>query len=229
LFSPGQVIRLVWGANHDRQRFATPTSVSGSVVVIGNYSGGTPLPAQGTTISIGPGSFFDYPNGSYQEKDLDVAATLIKKGNRYVNDNSFDSLDGDALPSSLFRTGKPIWFGTLTWPPYDPVTPRTPNVTDIPAGYRYVHGVDPPMPAPTPGVTLESQPINLPSHDGPSATPESQRIDLPPHDGASATPEPQQKFQKKWTKNKKAKKQTGTKTKKNSANETSETPGPSQP
>ena len=50
----------------------------------------------------------------------------------------------------------------------------------IPAQQRFANGM--PAPAPTPGVTLESQRINLPSHNGPSATPESQRINLPPHD-----------------------------------------------
>ena len=43
---------------------------------------------------------------------------------------------------------------------------------------------------------------------------ESQRINLPSHDSPSATPESEQKFQKKWTKSKKAKEQKDTKRKK---------------
>ena len=163
LFSPGQVIRLVWGTNLDQQRFATMSSVSGNVAQIVNYSGGTALPATGTTISIGPGAFYNYPNGSYQEKDLDVAATMVKKGNRYADTNNIDSLGGDTLPDSLFRLSTPSWFHDLVWPPYDPVTPRPPSIEDIPAGYRYVHGVDPPggppeAPQPPTDLTLDPPP-----------------------------------------------------------------------
>ena len=39
-----------------------------------------------------------------------MAATTIKKGNRYADDNSLDPLGGDTLPGSLFRLSKPSWF-----------------------------------------------------------------------------------------------------------------------
>lgn len=48
------------------------------------------------------------------------------------------------IPSSLFLAAKPTWFGNLAWPPVDPANPITDDFTIIPAGYRYVHGTDPP-------------------------------------------------------------------------------------
>ena len=157
------VIRLVWGTASDQSRFALVPSVTGNVAQIINYTGGTALPPVGTVIYIGPGAFYNGATGSYQEKDLDVAATTIKKGNRYADNNSFDSLGGDTLPGSLFRLSKPSWFNDLAWPPFDPVTPRTPSNEHIPAGYRYVHGVDPPggtaiPPQPPTGLTIAPSP-----------------------------------------------------------------------
>jgi len=78
---------------------------------------------------------------------------------------------------------------------------------EIPAKQRFANG----MPTPARGMTLESQRINLPAHDGPTATPKSQR-----------------KLQKKWTKSKKAKEQKGTKPK-SLVNEMPEAPAPSNP
>ena len=68
------------------------------------------------------------------------------------------------IPNSLYLTAKPSWWGELPWPPIGP--DRTPMAGQIPAQQRFANGM--PTPAPTPGVTLESQRINLPSHDGPS-------------------------------------------------------------
>lgn len=48
------------------------------------------------------------------------------------------------IPDSLFLSAKPAWFGNLAWPPVDPARPVTGDPTIIPAGYRYVYGVDPP-------------------------------------------------------------------------------------
>ena len=81
---------------------------------------------------------------------MDVPNSLIAKGNRYLNDNSFDSLYGGTLPDSMFSdraasVARGVTWGSLPFPPYDAVTPTTPqaNGTDIPAGYRFVNGSDP--------------------------------------------------------------------------------------
>ncbi len=85
-----------------------------------------------------------------QSFDANVLATMIRHGN-------FDYFNGEivwdpdigarALPASLLRDEKPAYFGSLAWPPFDPSAPPDAfddeNVARIPAGYRYVHGVDP--------------------------------------------------------------------------------------
>ena len=94
--------------------------------------------------------------------------TVIQKGNWNYLDNTMQSLGGDTLPDSLYLSGKPTWFGTLAWPPFDPVA-GTQGHTRIPAGYRFVNGVDPPtgepdVTAPTPNpMTFSTAPTAVDS------------------------------------------------------------------
>ncbi len=97
-------------------------------------------PLSNTEYKIEPGA------GGFQELDLDVEATTIKKGNW----NSFDgtipaseSLSADMLPDSLYLSVKPSWFGDLTWPAITPHNPKL-DLTIIPAGYRYIHNKEVP-------------------------------------------------------------------------------------
>lgn len=57
------------------------------------------------------------------------------------------------LVNSYYLPSKPALFGLLSWPPYDPYVPFTgTNVmayTNIPAGYRYAFGTNPPTVVPT--------------------------------------------------------------------------------
>ena len=87
----------------------------------------------------GPG-----PSG-FQEKDLDVEATTIVKGNyQYATGGvvAAEAMAGVILPPSLYRTSKPAWFGTLQWPAFDPNNPNL-SPEAIPAGYRYIKGTAP--------------------------------------------------------------------------------------
>jgi PKD repeat protein len=59
------------------------------------------------------------------------------------------------VPNSYYLSGKPAWFGPLTWPPYDPLRPTANSHTNIPAGYRYTFGRDPN------GVVNESPTVNV--------------------------------------------------------------------
>ncbi len=101
----------------------------------------------------------DYPKpagaAGYQELDLDVAATTLIKGNYNSQTASIPPGEqlaaGDTIPASLFLAGKPGWFGDRTLPAYDPASPNF-SVEAIPAGYRYVHGVD------APGATFQTPP-----------------------------------------------------------------------
>jgi hypothetical protein len=57
---------------------------------------------------------------------------------------TYDSNVSDhTLVKSYYLASKPTFFGALKFPPYDPAHPASSGVTRIPAGYRYVHGVDP--------------------------------------------------------------------------------------
>jgi len=53
------------------------------------------------------------------------------------------------LSNSLVYAAKPAFFGTLAWPPYDPASPTAAAYTNIPAGYRFKFGEDPPAGLPT--------------------------------------------------------------------------------
>jgi hypothetical protein len=85
-----------------------------------------------------------------QELDLNVKTTMIRHGNYDYRNHAiaWDATISDhAIPNSYFRTSKPAWFGSLAWPPFDPASPpgafNDSNICRIPAGYRYVHGMDP--------------------------------------------------------------------------------------
>ena len=114
-------------------------SVTQGLVAIDSSPWQTKLPPLNTPVRIEPGS------GGYQELDLDVEATTLKKANAYmpVGIPPAESLGGAALPPSLYLRAKPIWFGHLSWPPFDPGAPNL-DYKAIPAGYRFMRGVDPP-------------------------------------------------------------------------------------
>jgi hypothetical protein len=118
--------------------FVTVGAVNGSTIAISQAS--TPLPPVGASVTLTPS-----PSG-FQEKDLDVAGTLFRKGNYNYFDKAIpaaEALGTDTLPNSLFRTSKPAFFATLPWPPFDPANPN-PARTAIPAGYRFINGTNPP-------------------------------------------------------------------------------------
>lgn len=81
----------------------------------------------------------------FQELDLDVEASTLRKGNYNYSTGSVpagESPGGDTIPASLFRDSKPSYFGSLAWPPID--TGSLPaNYEVIPAGYRYVNEASP--------------------------------------------------------------------------------------
>jgi chitodextrinase len=91
------------------------------------------------------------PNAGGGPRDLYVDRNNTKYGTTLIegNWNSVSgkqdwTIDPTRIPSSLFLTSKPDWFGDLAWPPVDPSKPVTDDPTIIPAGYRFKHGIDPP-------------------------------------------------------------------------------------
>ncbi len=76
-----------------------------------------------------------------------TVTTLYRHGNYDVVSKAvvWNSTNSDHnIPASLCLSSRPSWFGNRPWPPFDPNSPLTAFPTNIPAGYRYVYGVDPP-------------------------------------------------------------------------------------
>jgi hypothetical protein len=130
------------------------------------YNGNLVQASQGTYWADWNNGFPTTGPGGLQELDLDCKTTSHSPhpgtttvlGNYDVQtggiptanpDGANQSLGSYTLPNSLFRSSKPTWFGSLTWPPFDPTNPPTMSSANsslavIPAGYRYVNGIDPP-------------------------------------------------------------------------------------
>lgn len=154
----GDSIRGLSGHN-----FVTVTNITGDVVTF--TTGSHTNVSEGSAVTISPS-----PPG-FQQRDLDVIGTAIRKANWYVfygNIPSGESLGGDTLPASYFRTSKPAYFGDRPWPPYDSASPGTPADTNIPAGYRYINGNEDylggcsiPEFSPTPGTYGSTQSVTL--------------------------------------------------------------------
>jgi Right handed beta helix region len=99
--------------------------------------------------------------GGLQELDLDVRRTTTLLGNYDVQTAgvpSAQALGSTTLPNSLYLTGKPTWFGGLTWPAFSPSSPNM-SLIAIPAGYRYINGQDPPADSDTTPPTVTAATI----------------------------------------------------------------------
>ena len=86
-------------------------------------------------------------NNTATDHDRRTKDTTIVHGNHdYFNKRVvWDPAIADrVLPDSLYLPAKPGWFGELAWPPVDPAKPVPDDPTIIPAGYRFVHGTNPP-------------------------------------------------------------------------------------
>lgn len=127
-----------WGTSG--RGWLTALSMTASTVVLGdgptNVSNGTAMPSQGSTMQLWVGS------SGFQELDLDVEATTLRRANYMASASgggaipSTEALGSDTLPGSLFRTAKPSWWGSRTWPAFDPTKPVQ-TYDAIPAGARY--------------------------------------------------------------------------------------------
>lgn len=117
---------LHWGSS---LRSMSIIGVTGNDVSLsasdGNISGTPVFPNVGTTVRIWAAA------AGFQEKDLDVQATTLLRMNYNVGATSSnipagEQLQGaETLPESLYLPGKPNWFGTLTWPAFNPNNPRS--------------------------------------------------------------------------------------------------------
>jgi hypothetical protein len=136
-------IILWWDGFAKRRNYpGTPgTSISGNVITVTGGSGDALPQAETIFDLIGTG-----PQGT-QELDLDVQLSTILVHNyeaSAVGTGSVTNSTASALPASLAYTSKPSWWpASLAWPPINPDSPAF-SYEIIPAGYRYVNGVDAP-------------------------------------------------------------------------------------
>ena len=81
-----------------------------------------------------------------------TGSTLYRHGNYDVVNGGivWNATNSDhAIPASMYLASKPsFWGANQPWPPYEPETPLAASVTNIPAGYRFVFGIDPPSGGP---------------------------------------------------------------------------------
>lgn len=146
----------------------------------GNFVGFSGVSGDVATINVNSGSVPDVgqsvaflPSASgFQEKDLDVAATALRKANFYVYSNSIGADEalgaGETLADSLYLVTKPAIFGGLTYPPFDPYAVGGPTVERIPAGFFYANGVWPTDTPTAPVITV--QPITQTVTEGTALT-----------------------------------------------------------
>jgi hypothetical protein len=82
--------------------------------------------------------------------DPSVTSTIGRYGNWNAVDQGIRSSEaltgGQVVANSYLYSSKPSWFGSMTWPPFDPsrTSDAQLSATNIPAGYRAAYGVDPP-------------------------------------------------------------------------------------
>jgi hypothetical protein len=167
---------VAWWSNKSGQIGAynpigSVTAVSGSDVTMEWPSGS--LPPEETVVQL---YMF---NGGWQERDLDVKASSTLVENYWSAASGTGSIqDGtaDTLPSALSYAAKPAWFGSLSWPPFDPNDASTQSNVRIPSGYRYTNGnedylggVSTPQYSPAPGTYASAQTVTITSGT-PSAT-----------------------------------------------------------
>jgi hypothetical protein len=82
-----------------------------------------------------------------QTSDALVPSTMIRHGNWDNVTNAIvwgSDITTHSLPNSYYLAGKPSWFGNLAWPPFSAANPTATQTKRIPAGYRFVNGVNPP-------------------------------------------------------------------------------------
>lgn len=86
--------------------------------------------------------------------DVVTASTLSRIMNWDSSHQAIFDANGHVigdLPKSLVYASAPSYFNSLPWPPMDPTSPSySMSRTNIPAGYRFIRGTDPPAGGPIP-------------------------------------------------------------------------------
>ena len=88
-------------------------------------------------------------SGTGQPDDPEVDRTLIRSGNWECATNRVEWRSRqEAIPDSLYLSGKPAWFGILDWPPFTPERSGfdPASIPKIPAQVRFESGLAPGSP-----------------------------------------------------------------------------------
>lgn len=91
------------------------------------------------------GNQYNYcENGAYDPEALSTLLRVLNWDSAHGNIADAGKYTASDLPKSLFYSQKPSWWpGNLVWPPVDPFDrAHSINPENLPAGYRFVHGVD---------------------------------------------------------------------------------------
>jgi len=129
------VAPLVWGYDPGTANF----SYSSNVIFRLGY------PFSGNNSGTAP--YSDGSTNHLDGYDLLVRSNTLIHGNWDYAHKSVvwdPGISDMTIPNSYYLSSKPGWFGTLQWPPYDPNNAAAANLTNIPAGYRFVFGTNPP-------------------------------------------------------------------------------------
>jgi len=156
-------VYLYWGTNNENVAIGNVAADGwdNPVATIELISG--VFPAEGTEFVIGPGAFSSSipSEGTFQELDLDVAATLVDKLTYRVDNDTLSSGGGDTLYDSEIYASTPDWWPVgMDWPPIDPEDPETTNFyTRVPAGLRYSEVIPDEPPEITTPCTVTGTPV----------------------------------------------------------------------
>jgi hypothetical protein len=151
-------VTLWWGGGRATNRANMLISSRTDNVVTLTGGSGTALPDEGTVLdAVWPSTAF------WQEIDLDVEASAFFAKNyesATVGTGAITDDSADTLPDSYIDATQPDWWpSSLAYPPINPASP-TFDWEIIPAGYRYVNGVEA---ADGPDVTAPTATANIPT------------------------------------------------------------------
>jgi hypothetical protein len=136
----GGLVSLVWGGKTLNRANMVISANTGTVITLTGGSGAV-LPAEGSTFDIVQPNII-----GFQELDEDVEDSTTDVHNyqsSLAGTGAITDSTTETPPDSLYYTARPWWWPTsLAWPALNPDSPSF-SFEAIPAGYRYVHGVDP--------------------------------------------------------------------------------------
>jgi PKD repeat protein len=127
----GNIVGCAYGTSHDVYQVVAPTQR--------NYT---------TTLYLYAFGYSDSSDNGTDPKDSTLPyTTLLRHGNYdFVNGTQMwsSSIADHNIPNSYYLTGKPAFFGNLTWPPFNPANGASVAMNSLPAGYRFNLGTNPP-------------------------------------------------------------------------------------